>query len=170
MRVHRSYFSDRKAFTETPAMATGTLDVPVTGCGPQWSVVGPLLWDVTYNSVLTTALPLGAEVIGFADNTLIVANGKSTAEVERIVNSALGVVSAKIVGLGLLNVVEKSQAVLFTNRYKYTLPRLTINNPALAFTNDIQYLGIVMDRRLSFREHVRWQRTRQRASSSSCRK
>ena len=105
--------------------------------------------------MLTTALPLSAEIIGFADDTLILAHGKSTEKVERIANSALWVVSAKIVGLGILNAVEKSQAVLFTNRYKYTLPRLTINNPALAFTNDIQYLGIVMDRRLSFREHMR---------------
>lgn len=98
---------------------------------------------------------MGAEVIGFADDTLVVAIGKSTAEVERIANSALEVVSAKIAGLGLLIAVEKSQAVLFTNRYKYTLPILTVNNAALTFTNDMLYLGIVVDRRLSFREHVR---------------
>ncbi|KAE9526697.1 hypothetical protein AGLY_013345, partial [Aphis glycines] len=121
---------------------------------PLWSVVGPLLWNAAYNSVLTTVLPAGAELIGFADDTLVVAHGKTASEVERIANEALDVVSGKIAGLGLLIAVEKTQAVLFTNKYKYTLPKLTINGVPITFTNDMLYLGMVVDRRLSFREHV----------------
>ncbi|KAE9534048.1 hypothetical protein AGLY_008784 [Aphis glycines] len=124
------------------------------GDRPEGSVVGPLLWNAAYNSVLTTVLPAGAELIGFADDTLVVAHGKTASEVERIANEALDVVSGKIAGLGLLIAVEKTQAVLFTNKYKYTLPKLTINGVPITFTNDMLYLGMVVDRRLSFREHV----------------
>lgn len=89
MRVFRFYFVGRKAYIEATNSPTGVMDVPITGGVPQGSVVGPLLWNITYNSVLKTALPEGAELVSFADDTLVVAYVKTTIELESTDNAAL---------------------------------------------------------------------------------
>nr|XP_012218038.1 PREDICTED: uncharacterized protein LOC105669575 [Linepithema humile] len=44
---------------------------------PQGSVLGPTLWNIGYNSVLGLALPSGCNMIGYADDTILVVSGKS---------------------------------------------------------------------------------------------
>lgn len=127
MRVFRSYFAGRKAYIENPHSLTGLMDVPIMWGVPQGSVVGPLLWNITYNSVLKTVLPKGAELIGFADDTFVVAYGRTTSEFESTANVALEIVVRKISNLDLAIAMEKTQAVIFTYNYKYTPPNLTIS-------------------------------------------
>lgn len=155
MRVFRSYFVGRKAYIVIPHTPAGMMDVPITGGVPQGSVVGPLLWNITCNSVLKTALPEGAELIGFADDTLVVAYGKTINELESTANTALDIVARKISSLGLTIAVEKTQSVLFTYKYKYTLPSLTINNAELTLSNEMLYLGIIVEKSFLFKAHLR---------------
>lgn len=44
---------------------------------PQESVLGPLLWDLAYDCVLRAALPPGATVVGYADDTIVVVGGET---------------------------------------------------------------------------------------------
>lgn len=155
MRICISYFSNRKAFIESPHAPNGVLDVQITGGVPQGSVIGPLLWNLTYDSVLKTVLPAGAEIIGFADDTLVIVEGKETGELESTANAALGLVAGKISNLGLSIAVEKTQAVLFTYKYKYTRPNLVINNFVVACSDEMLYLGILVDKFCLFKAHMR---------------
>lgn len=46
-------------------------------CGvPQRSIFGPFLWNLAYDRVLWTPLPVGCHVICYADDTLVVAVGE----------------------------------------------------------------------------------------------
>lgn len=52
---------------------TGQLNVNINYGMPQGSVVGPMLWNVTYDRVLRAQHPESTKIIGFADDTLVMA-------------------------------------------------------------------------------------------------
>lgn len=93
VRLLQSYFQGRTAEIASTGSREGKLQIAVT-CGvPQGSVIGPLLWNLTYDQVLRVELPVGASLIGFADDTLVVATGETSEEVEDKVNTALSLVA-----------------------------------------------------------------------------
>lgn len=75
INVIRDYFRDRKlVYVDRDAVKTERL---MSGGVSQGSVLGPLLWNITYDVVLRTDLPPDCNVICYADDTLILAGGKS---------------------------------------------------------------------------------------------
>lgn len=150
-KVLLSYFEGRTA--ETTA-AERTIEVSVT-CGvPQGSVVGPLLWNLTYDRILRLQLPAGAEMLGFADDTMVIVSAKSVAELEAKANTTLQLVFEEISELGLTLSVNKTEAMLFTNKYKYDKPNLRLAGQTLELKSQMKYLGMVVERRLLFKSHL----------------
>jgi len=49
----------------------------------------------------------------------------------------------------------KSTAILITNKRKYDLPKINMDNIDIRIENSVKYLGITIDRKLSFNEHIR---------------
>lgn len=47
---------------------------------PQGSVLGPLLWNITYDSVLRMPTPADCEIVCYADNTLVIVGGDDLEE------------------------------------------------------------------------------------------
>ena len=75
--------------------------------------MGPLLWNATFDAVLKTEQPTGAQLLGFADDTMLVTRAKSMQELETVTNEALSLLEQRISDLGLQIAVEKTEAVLF---------------------------------------------------------
>ncbi|XP_060871388.1 uncharacterized protein LOC132945631 [Metopolophium dirhodum] len=69
-------------------------------------------------------------------------------------NEALGLVSEEISKLGLSLAVNKTEAVLFTNKYKYTNPNIILNGQPVEIKQQMKYLGMVIDWRLLFKAHI----------------
>jgi hypothetical protein len=151
-----SYFSDRKAFTETPATVTGTLDVRVTGGVPQGSVLGPLLWNVMFDGLLRVQTPPGTATICFADDTLVIAEGGITRELEVRANEAVDAVFRWIDEAGLSLSAQKTEAVLFTNGYKFTAPVLTLNSTTLTLSKSMKYLDLIVERSMLYKKHIKY--------------
>lgn len=136
MRVFSDYFQGRTAETQ----AENSWNDVHMSCGlPQGSVIGPLLWNIIYDKVLHLQLPVGAEVLCFADDTMVIAIGKSIAELERKANEALGLVSEAIKRLGLSLAVNKTEAVLFTNKYWFRNPTLLLDGQTLELKQQMKY-------------------------------
>jgi len=115
LQIFGSYFSGRSETADCQLPPEGSMEVIISGEVPQRSVVGPLLWNLAYNYVLTQDLPARAEIIGFADDTLVLASGKSMDDLAVLANNALGQVTQKICNLRLSIAAEKTEAVFFTN-------------------------------------------------------
>jgi hypothetical protein len=151
LRIFQDYFQGRTAETQAE---NDRVEVHVT-CGvPQGSVVGPLLWNIAYDRVLRLQFPADVELLGFADDTMVIASGRSITELEMKTHEVLGLVSEEISRLGLSLAVNKTEAVLFTNKYKYVNPNITLNGQTLEMKQQIKYLGMVIDRRLLFKAHI----------------
>lgn len=154
IRLFQSYFHDRTVEVVCTGAVNGILQVAVT-CGvPQGSVVGPLLWNMAYDQVLRVEFQANVSLIGFADDTLVVASGRTSEEVEESANNALSVVAGKIRELGLSLAIEKSEAVMFRRKYKDRVPRISIDGVEIRVGRSIKYLGLVVDDYLNFKEHV----------------
>lgn len=80
------------------------------------------MWNITYNRVLSRELPPCTSIIGFADDTLVLARGKTSSKAAAHVKSALWQISAKIGGLGLSLAVNKTEAILFCTQRSMPTP------------------------------------------------
>jgi len=90
-RVLDSYLSDRVLRVCDDA-GSDPVTVGVT-CGvPQSSVLGPLPWNVAFDTVFHLLLPVGVTIIGYADDTLVESEGSMLSMLQDHVNAALAVV------------------------------------------------------------------------------
>ncbi|KAF0757505.1 Uncharacterized protein FWK35_00017152 [Aphis craccivora] len=150
VRFLRSWLSERSLL-----VGEDRTERPVT-CGvPQGSVLGPTLWNVAYDSLLSLAVPSGVQLVGFADDLAVVGRAASAMLLEQRVNKVLTDIDNWMSSHGLELAHQKSEALMLTKRLAYTPPRLTIGGHAIAIKQDIRYLGVRLDTRMTFVSHVR---------------
>ncbi|CAK1602210.1 unnamed protein product [Parnassius mnemosyne] len=71
-------------------------------CGvPQGSVLGPPLWNIGYDWVLRADLPTGVSVVCYADDTLVLAQGRSYEAAAENMTRGVAIVVERIRQLGL---------------------------------------------------------------------
>lgn len=153
-KIFGSYFSQRSGAVTSHALPGGEYEVNITGGVPQGSIVGPLLWSTAYNNVLKKELPGGCSMLGFADDTLLVVTSKAIPDLERLTNRALEQIAARIEDLDLQIAVEKTEAVLFTGRYKYAIPEIRLCGTPIKIADQMTYLGVVIDRSCLFKAYI----------------
>lgn len=147
------YFRDR--YVEYRVRGEETVRRSVR-CGvPQGSVLGPLLWDMAYDEVLSDPLPPEVETVCFADDTFVVAVGDDWATAA--VNIEIGVeeVIGRIQRIGLCVATEKCEAIGFRGPRK-RLPRnlnITIQGAQTRVGDTLKYLGLTIDGRRNFQPH-----------------
>lgn len=154
VNVIRSYMCDRSLIIgRDPNL--GAVRLPVT-CGvPQGSVLGPALWNLFYDGVLRLQVPRTVKLLAFADDVAVVAVGHNADILEGLLNRTLSDVSSWMSRNGLTLSPEKSECVVLTNKRSYRSPEITVNGYVVPVKRTARYLGVHLDTRLSFVEHVR---------------
>lgn len=163
----RSYLSERRLCC---ASVEGYMAETEVGCGvPQGSVLGPLMWNLVYDEVLRTPLPLGCSMLCYADDTVLLAVGDGIRDAQNMARHVAGIVIRGIHALGLRVAVRKTEAVLFTpKKIKWVEGMgVKIGEEMTPLKASMKYLGVIVDRKWSFGDHMEYATKKANAVASA---
>ena len=127
----------------------------VTGV-PQGSVLGPILWNILYDGVLNVSLLEGCRTIAFADDLALLVDAENENYLEFKVNECLRRIDNWMKKNKLEISPTKSETVLLKHPRKFSNVTFKIQNQTITTKNCIKYLGILIDNRLKFSEHIKY--------------
>ena len=149
----KSYFSNRIA---TLSVNSKQIEKEVTRGCPQVSCCGPSYWNIHYNSLLNLPFKDKTKVVAFADDLIIAIRAETTRTVENYLNGEL----SKITTWSKTNKTkfneEKSKVMLISRRKRKEDRSLNVylNNKKLEQVTTLKYLGIIIDQKFTFKEHI----------------
>jgi hypothetical protein len=127
------------------------------GC-PKGLCCGPGFWNLQYNLLLGLKYMARTKVVAFADDLIIATRGESVRTVENYVNIEL----SKINGWSKNNKTKfndkKSKVILVSRRKRKENKNITVylNNKTLDQVTQMKYLGIILDHKFRFQEHIKY--------------
>ncbi|KAG8312249.1 hypothetical protein J6590_108363 [Homalodisca vitripennis] len=146
----RDYFQGRDVLLR---VGNGEAGKRMTRGCPQGSVVGPLLWNVMFDSLLRLDLGEGVTITAYADDALLIVRGQSTQQLADRGSRAV----EKVIEWGQQRKLKFSKAKTVTVMLKGKLirpPRLLVEGEYIRCKKEMKYLGVVVGQRMSFEKHV----------------
>lgn len=154
-RIIDSYLSNRLiAYTnEDGTQVTRKIETGV----PQGSVLGPLLWNITFDKVLKAKMENGCSLLAYADDTLIISTGESIESARRRMALQAARTAKNIKDLKLEIAASKTETVVFTpKKIPPPIIEITIDRQRISSKRTMKYLGVVMDDKLTFSDHMEY--------------
>ena len=150
----KNYFTERTAYIATDSMRIET--AVNKGC-PQGFCCGPGYWKIQYNSLLNLNYANWTKATAYADDLLIAVKAATIAEVENFANMEM----TKIIRWSKENKLQfndqKSHVMLISRRRKVRKSiDIYLNNNRLEQVDKIKYLGIIIDSKFKFNEHIKY--------------
>ena len=97
----------------------------------------------------------GTSIIDFADDAPVVCAADDVGILELRINESLQQANRWLDSRGLKMAPEKTEVLLVTDRRSFQYPRIVLGVHEVEWKTSIKYLGVQLDRRLSFGEHLR---------------
>ena len=125
---------------------------PVSVGTPQGTILGPLLWLAYINDLN----PKSVTTVKFADDTTIYSSvSKQSVHVENLLTTSLQECDQWCSENHMLLNASKTQVLILSNTgTKCTLTPVSLNGEAISSCTSAKLLGVIIDERLTFKEHV----------------
>lgn len=128
---------------------------------PQGSILGPILWNLTFDQVLKINLPTYCDAVCYADDILVLARATHINDAICKIKLASAMVMHKISNLGLQIATNKTEAVIFNLGNRTRVPtHIEILGDCIEVTRQIKYLGVILDYKLNFKDHFSYTRAK----------
>lgn len=162
--IIKDYFRNRMVLYNTD---DGLMEYAATGGVPQGSVLGPLLWNVMYNGILQLNLPVGVKIIGFADDIALVVIASDINEAKTVTDSSISVVKSWLASMSLSLADHKTEAIVISSRRARVKIKISVGDCEITSKDSLKYLGMVIDSKLSFSNHIDYAVIKAKASAAS---
>ena len=96
----------------------------------------------------------GFEIVGFADDIVIIVRGKYDDIIANRMQTALNIVSSWCDREGLNVNPSKTTIVPFTRRRKVMLNNISLKGELLKLSDNVKYLGVLLDKKLNWNTHL----------------
>lgn len=146
----QSYLSSRSFFVYINN-ASSTVR-PILAGVPQGSIVGPVLFNLFTNDIPTVHNKV--ELALYADDAAIISQSTNTHELGRQLQPALDDISAWYSRNRIALNVGKTKATCFSQKGRPDTPTITLNGETVSWDSSSVYLGVVLDSKLTWKDHV----------------
>jgi len=152
-KLTKSYFSERKAILRTNNIR---IEKEVSRGCPQGSCCGRVFWNIQFNAILNLDYEKQIKMVAYADDVMLAVKAESIREAENLTNIEMG----KIIKWAKNNKINfnenKSKAMLITRRKRKENKKIAVymNNKRLEQVQTFRYLGIIIDSKINFKEHI----------------
>jgi hypothetical protein len=119
-----------------------------------------LLWsgtveNIQYNSVLNLPFERRTKAVAFADDLILAVRGGSVRAIKNFLNTELGKITAWSKNNKISFNKEKFKVMLISRRKRKAKEnKAYLNNKPLEQVTTLKYLGIVIDNKFKFSEHI----------------
>lgn len=148
LRVVDSYLSEREIEVSRGVRRQTSMGVP------QGSILGPTLWNILYDGLLSTEAGEEVRLIAYADDLALLVRARKEEELIRRVNHALSKVDGWMSINGLRLAPEKTEALMLVGMRRPKNISFSLRGTKITPGKTIRYLGIVLDKSLTFGPHV----------------
>ena len=124
------------------------------GC-PQGGVLSPFLWNLIVDDLLSyTARDIPGYLQAFADDLVSLAEGNDLDVIwdrtRKTINTIVNWCHTKELSISAL----KTKIVMFTWNRKWSLRPIKVENTTLPLSNSAKFLGVTLDSKLNYNEHI----------------
>jgi hypothetical protein len=118
---------------------------------PQGSVLSPTLYFLYINDTPQT---IGVNLGLFADDTCLYATERKEGYVLRKLQRGLNLIAAWCERWNININEDKSRALYFSHPIRPPEFLLTLNGRKIPFVNNVKYLGVIFDNKITWRPHI----------------
>lgn len=152
-KVIRSYFKERELIYDTKE---GKRRIPLTSGAAQGSILGPELWNISYDDILKIEMPEDTFLVGYADDIAAVISARDTDEARRKLRQVMIRTKTWLDTHGLQLALQKTEIVVLTRKNIPTEISIEIEGEIINTSRFLNYLGIRLDTKMTFSNQIKY--------------